>query len=371
MSTFAVTIERLATVAPHPNADRLDIGTLLGLAFPCIVPRDQFKPGDLVVYIPEDAIVPAPLLERLNLTGKLAGVGLNRVKAVRLRGFISQGLVCSLADAGLSNIKSGRGPVVNHIVGDPGQAAILAPVLEGTNVTALLGITKYDPPIVDTPNALLRPLALIHRSKYDIESSDRYTAQLQALLDQRVAITEKLEGENFLVHCDDTGLHLGSHESIIQEKEGCVDFRCAHVRSMGYDKVALHIHQATGKPVTLYGELLGSGLSMGNYYRCEPQIRFFDIRIGNDFVTPYEFINLCGDHALPQVPFLAIGSTLREWLDGRTIRDASNGISALSVGPDNPCSLKREGIVIKPVIEASDPQIGRLVLKQRSAEYLV
>ena len=30
-----------------------------------------------------------------------------------------------------------------------------------------------------------------------------------------------------------------------------------------------------------------------------------------------------------------------------------------------------EGIVIKPVIEASDPQIGRLMLKQRSPDYLV
>ena len=28
-------------------------------------------------------------------------------------------------------------------------------------------------------------------------------------------------------------------------------------------------------------------------------------------------------------------------IDGRTVSDASNGISALSVGPDNPCSLKR------------------------------
>ena len=54
---------------------------------------------------------------------------------------------------------------------------------------------------------------------------------------------------------------------------------------------------------------------------------------------------------------------LREYLNGKTIRYASNGKSVLA-------DTKREGIVIKPLIEEFHPILHRLLIKQRSPEYL-
>ena len=64
------------------------------------------------------------------------------------------------------------------------------------------------------------------------------------------------------------------------------------------------------------------------------------------------------------VPAISIGKTLREWLGGKTIREASNGTSLMFSGQ------KREGIVIKPMVEGRNGEIGRNLIKQRSPEYL-
>ena len=62
------------------------------------------------------------------------------------------------------------------------------------------------------------------------------------------------------------------------------------------------------------------------------------------------------------VPVLHVG-TLREWLDGKTIKEASNGESELH-------PVLREGVVIRPLEEQRDDKFGRIIIKQRSPEYL-
>ena len=94
MSTFEVKIETL-TVFPHPNADRLDLAQV-GL-YNTVVGKDTWKTGDKALYIPEYAVLPAYLIEALGLEGKLAGSKNDRVKPVRLRGELSQGLVAPLS----------------------------------------------------------------------------------------------------------------------------------------------------------------------------------------------------------------------------------------------------------------------------------
>ena len=59
--------------------------------------------------------------------------------------------------------------------------------------------------------------------------------------------------------------------------------------------------------------------------------------------------------------------TLREYLDGKTVKEASNGLSILVPG----LNILREGIVISPLKEKYVMHFGRLILKQRSPEYLL
>ena len=52
-----VVVER---VEKHPDADALDISTVLG-DYPVITKRDEYKVGDLTGYLPIDTIVPDKL----------------------------------------------------------------------------------------------------------------------------------------------------------------------------------------------------------------------------------------------------------------------------------------------------------------------
>lgn len=99
MSTLRVTAERL-TILPHPNADAPELAQV-GL-YHAVVAKNVYQTGDYALYIPEQAILPDQLIEELGLTGRLSGSKKNRVSAVRLRGELSQGIVCRPAQ--LSNV---------------------------------------------------------------------------------------------------------------------------------------------------------------------------------------------------------------------------------------------------------------------------
>ncbi len=123
MSTFGVTVETIATIKPHPNADRLDIATLA--RFPdwrFVVQRDGYKPGEKVVYFPIDSVLPTEIIKKMGIELKE-----NRVKTVLIRTAISQG-----------------------IVGKPEQVLseqrLKEELKEGDDVTSLLGVTKYITP---------------------------------------------------------------------------------------------------------------------------------------------------------------------------------------------------------------------------------
>ena len=90
MSTFAVLVVRVV-IEPHDNADALEIARVGD--YRSIVRKGQFTTGELVAYIPEQSVLPGEVLDELGLRGKLAGKEGNRVKAIKLRGVLSQGLV--------------------------------------------------------------------------------------------------------------------------------------------------------------------------------------------------------------------------------------------------------------------------------------
>jgi len=161
MSTFSVTVERI-TVLEHPNADALELAQVGD--YQAIVRKDQFKSGDLVAYIPEQAVVPQALLREMGLEGKLAGKAKNRVKAIRLRGILSQGLVY------------------------PARPEWQ----EGADVANILGITKWEPPIPAHLSGEVFAAGQDRTLKYDIENFKRFPHILEE--GEEVVFTEKLHG---------------------------------------------------------------------------------------------------------------------------------------------------------------------------------
>lgn len=82
-------IEIITEVADHPNADRLSLAKVLG--YTCIIGKDEFKVGDAVVLIQPDTLLPdKPWATFFKKRG-------DRVKAMRLRGVFSFGIILPLS----------------------------------------------------------------------------------------------------------------------------------------------------------------------------------------------------------------------------------------------------------------------------------
>lgn len=109
-------IQRIREVVKHSNADALDIVTVLN--YKAIVKRDQYKVGDLIVFIEPDSVLPQVPWSVMYRSKS------NRVKAVRLRGEWSFGIVESFANVGYNG-----------------------PIEEGLDITGAIGVTKYEPPM--------------------------------------------------------------------------------------------------------------------------------------------------------------------------------------------------------------------------------
>lgn len=361
MSTFAVTLEKVGALDPIEGADRIERATLAGMDYSFVVRKGEFKVGDEGYYFPVDAIFNSEkLLEFIGLTGKLAGGKKNRVKTVRLRQQISQGLLIPMAKIDeYTDTLSVNGKSWFNEFG------------EMLTIAQYLDIAKYDPEVdgkgrsADAKGSL--PWFL---SKYDIESAQRYKTVLEqpAYAEGIVVVTEKMEGQN---------LAAGSY----QNDDGHQNFVCS--RSLELKEVnefgatnnwwtnakaySLHTHSAylngvnNEAPATIYGESCGPGIQ-GDYYKFGALKFFcFDIKIGEFWVNPIERIEFCKLTDIPHVPVLFVGK-LSDFLNGKTVVEAAHGKSAL-----NPDKL-REGIVITPV-DKVPPRVERN-LKVRCPIYL-
>jgi len=227
MSTFKVTAEKLE-IHPHPNADALELAQV-GL-YRAVVPKGVYETGDYAIYIPEQAVLPDDLIDELGLTGRLAGKDKNRVKAIRLRGELSQGIVC-VPEQIRREADVRRWPVSEHLK---------AGARGGTDFAEQLGITKWVPPIPVNMAGEVEPAPDL-LSWCEIENIKRYPDIFEP--GEPVIATEKIHGTCCLAtYVRATGQLLvsskgfGAKHLAIVEAPGNLYWRA--VRGHGVEEVA-------------------------------------------------------------------------------------------------------------------------------------
>src|SRR4029077_5313872 len=94
MSTFNVPIIQITEILPHENADRLTIAKAFD--WNVIVQKDKFKVNDIAVYIPVDSILSEALEARLFTPESKIKLKNRRIRSIRIRGVISQGMLIHL-----------------------------------------------------------------------------------------------------------------------------------------------------------------------------------------------------------------------------------------------------------------------------------
>lgn len=373
MSKFEVLIYPV-TLEPHPNADAIELAVIGD--YRSIVQKDTLKNGDLVAYIPEGAIVPEWVLERLNLVGKLAGKQGNRVKAIRLRGIVSQGLCFPLEyrEHVFDQLEKEFQDIwiIQHERVGAGRSFNI-----GDDAQEFLGITKYEP-VIPTHMGGEVFNAFGYTPKYDIENWKRW---LDVIEDgEEVVFTEKLHGTwaCFGYHPEvthpivtskglsDRGLAFkfndaNQHNLYIKAFNKTADFHdsgedCVTVCRRAYPGVT---------PFYILGEIFGVGVQDLHYGIGAPQFRAFDIYLGEPGSGKYAdwdvFESMCEILDIPTVPVLYRGpfsiEAMRLHTDGREVVSGTE-------------ACIREGIVMKPTVERRDALLGRVVLKSVSDAYL-
>jgi RNA ligase (TIGR02306 family) len=336
MSDFRVTVEQII-VTEHPNADALEIAHVAD--YQSVVRKGTFVDGDLVAYIPEQALVPLDLLREMGLEGKLAGKNRDRVKSVRLRGILSQGLVYPARDGWT----------------------------EGQDVAAELGITKWEPEIPVAFQGEMGFVGFDKTLKYDIENIKRWPTVLEP--GEQVVFTEKLHGTWSLFGCG-PGWTTVSSKGLSAQGLG---FKLDSVKNETniYCRVArdLHIHKRLSdfahgshgdEPVFLLGEIIGvQDLKYG--FTGQLGFRAFDVYVGRPgagrFLDDAELDEACQQLEVERVPVMYRGPFWHRLL------------YEYGYGPETVTSTKahtREGIVIRP----SKERQGRFVCVKDGAEHV-
>lgn len=350
-------------ILKHPNADSLSVTTVLGN--PVVIRTEDYKPGDLAVYVPVDAMVPTARPEFAFLN---KGRERHRVRAARLRGIFSMGLL----------VKP--------------WPQTLFPAKLSSNVQQILDIEKYVPleerkhlqGEVRKKSMIAQRLARKSPKMpvYGRDPMRRYEHVLP--VGTEVSITEKLHGMNAR-YCFSKGrLWTGSHRTIKgYSRNGFEDaiLRFGAYLSKLFGRGGVHWSVDVDQGVfhrmatqydlkrilsdypdyVLYGEIYGVGVQKGFTYDATEFTRFraFDCYVISEdrYLNAREFQNWVMRLGVPIVPELAHTTWTPE------LKSLADGPTTL--GGEH----MREGIVVKPAVEMRDTRCGRVALKFVSEAY--
>lgn len=351
MAELHVGVEKLVNVRPHPNADVLDLANINDPdGFQVVLGRDFYRDDDLVVYIPDGAIVPDTILEEMGLIGKLGGRTKNVVKAIRLRGEVSQGLV--------------------YLPGDWDLLDLDGYYASGQNLAEELGIVKFVPEVAIAMSGVIESAPDL-RPMFEVESIKKHG---KVFTDgEQVEITEKIHGTCFVstyVRADDK-LQVSSKGSskdghALKENESNLYWRAAHKYELLNVLRDLSVSFPEAVSISVYGEVFGEGvqdLHYGFNSRTQ-QIGFavyamvLNLPTGEKWVSPHAML----PNTIPCVPILYSGPYDREIV--KALTDGKEQFSGKELHI-------REGVVV----QASPPRIdknlrGLALVKSVSEAYL-
>ena len=382
MSTLIVEVCKVNKISPHDNADRLEIATVGG--WQCIVMKDRYNKGDKIVYVPIDSMIPFELSEKLGITKYLenperdkgGNILYSRVRTVKLRGVISQGLIL-----------------------DADQSWEI-----DQDVKDIFGIKKYVPRFRysngpnrkhNTPGWRLPEYPDFNKYTH-IENFNHFIDVFK--IGEEVIINEKINGTNaryakiqidpsYFPFMNRIGIHFkkiankltyglykhnpytflaGSHNCNIR-RPGKWEQKHRDIIDV-YWKIAkkYDLENKLRNDEEMFAEIYGVGIQKYFEYDApdEPKCRFFDLKFkhpdtGMIYANWDIFESRCTILDLPMVPILYRGPFYPEL------------INEYKSGPSMIGNHMREGCVIKPVIERFHPKLGRVILKCISEKYLL
>lgn len=334
------------SIRPHPDADTLSITEVNGN--PVVFKTGTLNVNDLAVYFPIDSLLPIknPVFEFLK---KKETQETHRLRACRLRGVFSQGLLIPLSSFDESTQHAIRAAIVNN-----GSECDLRSLLNvGTYEIDEEGSTSYNRQGGRwwTSGATSGPSI----SKYDIEGYGKYRRLLTP--GEQIVLTEKIHGANARYVYHDGKFYAGSrtqwkredpHDmwwSILDKYPGMREFLIQYPDHVLFGEV--------------YGQVqdLKYGLDGHSFVAFD----IYDMKTST-WLGFNVFSHMTDIFGIPTVPVLYFGpydpdEDYKAYAEGNSTIPNANHV--------------REGFVLKPTVERKDDRLGRVIMKHHGQGYLL
>ena len=321
LSTHKVEVLRLGKIGKHPNADNLSITTIFS-GYPCIIRTGDFRPGDLVAYVPPDSLVDTARPEFAFLAKDAKADGKARIRARKLRGIPSMGLLLP-APAG---------------------------AIEGWDVATYFGVEHYEPPLRCHMGGEESPPPPGYRPGYDVDTLRRYADVF--LPGELVWVTEKIHGTCARFCFSGGEVYAGSRRVWWKPNAANVWWQALAKHPEVEQFIRAH------PDVTVYAEVYGQVQNLRYGISDGARIVVFDLLCDGRWLDP-EPARIVGS-GLPWVPWIG------------TFPFNLDEILARADGPSYMpyANHHREGIVVKPLHERTNQVIGRVQLKAVGQTYM-
>lgn len=297
MERKLASVQVVSDLQPIPEADLIEVATVRG--WKLVVKKGEYAIGDKVIYCEIDSFL--PVKEEFEFLRKSSYKKMGeqegfRLKTIKLKGQVSQGLLLPIST--LPQPES---------------------LNEGDDVTELLGIVKFEPPI---------PAQLAGTMKSYFPSFIPKTDE------ERIQnLTEKLDGSSATFYYNNGVFGVCSRNIDLLETPDNTFWKAA--REMGIDEVL----KGYGN-FALQGELIGEGIQ-GNPYKLKGHsVRFYnayDID-AQEYLKYNDFKDVIDTNGYKTVPILEDTFTLPETVEELLL--LADGKSVLA-------DVHREGFVVR------------------------
>lgn len=316
------TIQRIADIQPIEGADAIEKAQIN--AWWVVVKKAEHSVGESVVYLEVDSFVLHSLAPFLTKPGHFPKeyktedgqvIEGQVLRTVKLRGQLSQGLILPLSVLGERT--------VNEI---------------GQDVTADLGIVKYEPPIAACLSGIVKGAFPTSVPKTDEERIQNLTSQWEELRQYNYEVSEKLEGSSMTVGLDlDNNFVVCSRNLNLKEDENNTFWKLAIKNDIEF-----RMREAGLDMMIIQGELVGEGVE-GNHYEIKGhEFYVYSMYLVDEgkYLDPITRIDFCKRLGLKHVPVLDLSFSMKLFEIDDVLRMA-DGQSAINV------NKKREGLVFK------------------------
>ena len=247
-------IRRIDDIVPIEGADAIECAVLGG--WKVVIKKGEFTVGNLAVYCEIDSWIPtelAPFLSKGKEPREFGGIKGERLRTVKLRGQLSQGLLLPL---------------------EPTCANIESELFEGLDVSIPLNIVKWEAPINAQLAGQIKGNFPSVIPKTDQERVQNLTKEIKAAFDNNLLfeLTEKLEGSSMTCYLIEQEFGVCSRNLDLKRTDDNTLWKVAIE-----DKIELKMRIAGLDNHAIQGELVGPGIQGNIYKLSKPMFFVFDI----------------------------------------------------------------------------------------------